>query len=71
METRTAVRETIEGCRWRNVDLLAYKEDGTAPFKAITRQVLFAEPDLACELRYFEMAAAATRRWNVTITPMA
>ncbi len=43
--------------RWKGVDLLAYKEDGAAPFKAITRQQLFARPDLGCELRYFEMAA--------------
>ena len=35
---------------------MPYKEDGYAPFKAISRQVLFAEPQLGCELRYFEMA---------------
>lgn len=43
--------------RWQSVDLLQYKEDGSAPFKAITRQVLFHDPALKCELRYFEMAA--------------
>jgi quercetin dioxygenase-like cupin family protein len=43
--------------RWDGVACLPYKEDGTAPFKAISRQVLFAEPKLGCELRYFEMAA--------------
>ena len=43
--------------RWDEVACLPYKEDGTAPFKAISRQVLFAEPRLGCELRYFEMAA--------------
>ena len=43
--------------RWEHTDLLAYKEEGTAPFKAITRQILFKEPDLSCELRYFEIAA--------------
>jgi quercetin dioxygenase-like cupin family protein len=42
--------------RWDDTDLLAYKEEGCAPFKAITRQVLFKEPALACELRYFEIA---------------
>ncbi len=57
MDSKTAVREALAGCRWQGVDVLAYKEDGAAPFKAITRQVLFAEPELACELRYFEMAA--------------
>ena len=43
--------------RWDEVPLLAYKEEGAAPFKAITRQVLFANPALACEMRYFEVAA--------------
>jgi len=43
--------------RWDNTDLLAYKEEGAAPFKAITRQTLFRHPALKGELRYFEMAA--------------
>ena len=43
--------------RWDEVACLPYKEDGSAPFKAISRQVLFAEAELGCELRYFEMAA--------------
>ncbi|MFN9029542.1 MAG: cupin domain-containing protein [Betaproteobacteria bacterium] len=42
--------------RWDAVDLLRYKQDGSAPFKDITRQVLFSQPDQACELRYFEVA---------------
>ena len=42
---------------WENTDLLAYKEEGSAPFKAITRQVLFHHRELKGELRYFEMAA--------------
>jgi quercetin dioxygenase-like cupin family protein len=42
--------------RWDGVDRLPYKEEGAAPFKAISRQVLFTEPKLGCELRYFEMA---------------
>jgi quercetin dioxygenase-like cupin family protein len=33
-----------------------YKDEGTAPFRDITRQVLFAPPDQASELRYFEVA---------------
>lgn len=41
--------------RWDGVDLLAYKEEASAPFKSITRQVLFQQPELGCELRYFEM----------------
>ncbi len=43
--------------RWDEVACLPYKDDGAAPFKAISRQVLFAEAQLGCELRYFEMAA--------------
>jgi quercetin dioxygenase-like cupin family protein len=42
--------------RWDDVTCMPYKEEGAAPFKAISRQVLFAEQPLGCELRYFEMA---------------
>jgi quercetin dioxygenase-like cupin family protein len=42
---------------WEDTDLLAYKEEGSAPFKAITRQVLFRHPALKSELRYFEIEA--------------
>lgn len=44
--------------RWEETDLLAYKEEGAAPFKAITRQTLFRHPEMKGELRYFEMAPA-------------
>lgn len=43
--------------RWEDVDRLAYKDDGEAPFRDVTRQVLFASPDLMGELRYFEVGA--------------
>lgn len=46
------------GYRWDNVTLMPYKEEGAAPFKSITRQVLFEDPNLACEMRYFEVAPA-------------
>jgi quercetin dioxygenase-like cupin family protein len=42
--------------RWESVPHLPYKEEGSAPFKSITRQVLFHDPELRCELRYFEVA---------------
>ena len=42
--------------RWDDVSLLAYKEEGSAPFKSITRQTLFQDSELRCELRYFEVA---------------
>ena len=42
--------------RWAAVELLRYKEEGTAPFRDVTRQTLFRRPDMHCELRYFEVA---------------
>lgn len=42
---------------WEGVEVLRYKAEGAAPFKDITRQVLFRDPTLACELRYFEVGA--------------
>ena len=44
------------GFRWDGVDLHAYKDEGSAPFKDITRQTLFKRPEMAGELRYFEVA---------------
>ena len=43
--------------QWQDVPVLAYKQDGSAPFRDVTRQVLFEDPALACQLRYFEVAA--------------
>src|SRR6516225_4948360 len=57
LENDGTLRASRDDFRWESVDLNPYKEDGSAPFKAITRQVLFAESQLGCELRYFEMAA--------------
>jgi quercetin dioxygenase-like cupin family protein len=42
--------------RWEGVDLHAYKEEGSAPFKDITRQTLFRDETISSELRYFEIA---------------
>ena len=50
-------RRATRDYRWEGVAELPYKEDDRALFKSITRQVLFADPALASELRYFEMAA--------------
>jgi quercetin dioxygenase-like cupin family protein len=55
-DERTLLRESRPDFRWAGVSHLPYKEEGSAPFKAISRQVLFAEEKLGCELRYFEMA---------------
>lgn len=50
------IRRAASDARWADVPVLAYKEDDTTPFKAVTRQVLFSSPDLKGELRYFEVA---------------
>lgn len=50
------VRPRTAAGRWDGVDVLAYKQDAAAPFRDVTRQLLFADPALACELRYFEVA---------------
>jgi len=42
--------------RWDGVETRPYKEDERALFKTITRQVLFSDPNMAGELRYFEVA---------------
>jgi len=41
---------------WEGVDVLAYKQEGSAPFKDVTRQVLFDSTDPPAQLRYFEVA---------------
>lgn len=56
METKSPHRPFVAGYRWRSVPLLAYKQAGSAPFRDVTRQVLFDDPALGCELRYFEVA---------------
>lgn len=53
---KTAPVRRFDAFRWQDTELLAYKEEGSAPFKTITRQTLFSDPALACELRYFEVA---------------
>ena len=41
---------------WEGVDVLKYKQDGSAPFRDVTRQVLFEGCDPPAQLRYFEVA---------------
>jgi quercetin dioxygenase-like cupin family protein len=50
-------RPAKDGFRWEAVAHQPYKQDGSAPFKDISRQVLFHADVLNCELRYFEMHA--------------
>jgi len=42
--------------RWEGVETRAYKNDPGVPYRDVTRQVLFDDPALRCELRYFEVA---------------
>ena len=44
------------GHRWEQVELRPYKEDERALFKTVSRQILFGDPALDAELRYFEVA---------------
>jgi mannose-6-phosphate isomerase-like protein (cupin superfamily) len=53
---RTARRKARADFRWEGVEMRPYKEDERALYKTITRQVLFSDPDMAGELRYFEVA---------------
>src|ERR1700761_2509779 len=57
-ESAPPFRPSQSGFRWDGVTHMPYKQEGSAPFKDISRQVLFHEHDLNCELRYFEMDAA-------------
>jgi quercetin dioxygenase-like cupin family protein len=54
---RSLHRRAHSDYRWEGVEELPYKEDDRALFKSISRQVLFSDPALRGELRYFEVAA--------------
>jgi quercetin dioxygenase-like cupin family protein len=55
-DSNPLVRKASGNYRWQAVDLLAYKEEGSSPFKDVTRQVLFDSTDPPAQLRYFEVA---------------
>ena len=42
--------------RWQGVETRAYKQESGVPYHDVTRQVLFDDPLLRCQLRYFEIA---------------
>jgi quercetin dioxygenase-like cupin family protein len=50
------VRKALPDFRWESVDTMRYKPDGSAPYRDVTRQVLFHDDGVACEWRYFEVA---------------
>src|SRR5215207_11545311 len=53
---RVPHRAARDDFRWDGVEMRPYKEDERALYKAITRQVLFSDPEMHGELRYFEVA---------------
>jgi S-methyl-1-thioxylulose 5-phosphate methylthiotransferase len=57
IEQPSHFRPSTGDFRWEAVAHQPYKQDGSAPFKDISRQVLFHEDSLGCELRYFEVDA--------------
>ena len=56
MSREPLVRRARPGFQWEGVDVLAYKQEASAPFKDVTRQVLFDGASLPTQLRYFEVA---------------
>jgi len=56
MSDETRIRRHRGDFHWEGVDVLRYKQDGAAPFKDVTRQVLFEDANLPAQLRYFEVA---------------
>jgi quercetin dioxygenase-like cupin family protein len=57
MDEKHKLHRPAKDYRWDGVTRMPYKEEGAAPFKAISRQILHSDPNLAGELRYFEMDA--------------
>ncbi|MEO9135763.1 MAG: cupin domain-containing protein [Casimicrobiaceae bacterium] len=55
--TTRAHRPLSGAMRWQEVDVLRYKREDGAGFRDVARQVLFDDPALACQLRYFEVAS--------------
>ena len=55
-ERKPLVRRHRGDFHWDAVEVLRYKDEGAAPFKDVTRQVLFEGDGLPVQLRYFEVA---------------
>lgn len=53
----TPLLRAFQAYRWDGVAYQPYKQEGAVPFRDVSRQVLFHEDDLGCELRYFEVDA--------------
>lgn len=57
MHSESHIRKALPDGTWQQVERLDYKPEGSAPFRDISRQLLFRTDGLGCELRYFEIAA--------------
>ena len=55
-QDRPLVRRHSGDFHWEGVDVLEYKQEQAAPFRDVTRQVLFDTSDPPAQLRYFEVA---------------
>jgi mannose-6-phosphate isomerase-like protein (cupin superfamily) len=55
-KAKPLIRKRTGDYRWQEVDVLRYKQEGSAPFQDVTRQVLFDVTDPPSQLRYFEVA---------------
>lgn len=56
MDDSPLIRKHTGNFHWEAVNVLAYKQEGAAPFRDVTRQVLFDSSDPPAQLRYFEVA---------------
>lgn len=53
----TPIHRPLSGAmRWQEVEVREYKREPGLSFRDVTRQVLFDDPLLSCQLRYFEVA---------------
>ena len=50
-------RAALAAGRWSGVEPLHYKQEGSAPFRDVSRQVLFGDAHMSAQLRYFEVQA--------------
>lgn len=57
MSDDARIRKARPDGSWQQVERLDYKLEGSAPFRDVSRQLLFRSDGLGCELRYFEVAA--------------
>jgi quercetin dioxygenase-like cupin family protein len=53
---QNAVRKARPDFTWEQTELLSYKDATSAPFRDVTRQVLFEETAGGAQWRYFEVA---------------